>query len=179
MNNKHIAQLFRELANEFDTWPEEAKNTSVFLIDRTKPFDPTFIGKAWTIEEEDKQSLELTNIDVSKIQLTTEFLDGKSYLNGEKKLEWLKKQKLIRLDAKIFQLLWENQNLIPEEWKKDEDGNTRYIYFDGTVLRHPDGSRYVLCLYFRGGEWFWGYGWLGVGWDSQGPSAVLASSSVL
>jgi len=65
--------------------------------------------------------------------------------------------------------------LIPEAWKQKIDGNTTFIFFDGTILRNPDGRRCVLGLYWDGGRWDWRYYWLGRGWDVGSPSAVLAS----
>jgi hypothetical protein len=94
---------------------------------------------------------------------------------GETKLERLKKAGDVRLDAKVFQTLWENQILIPERWKEKTNGNTTYIFFDGTVLRGSDGNRYVLCLCWDGGAWSWSVGWLGSDWHADDPSAVVAS----
>jgi hypothetical protein len=75
----------------------------------------------------------------------------------------------------IFLTLWENQHLIPESWKEKVNGNTRYIFFDGTVLRRSDGDRYVLYLYWGDGQWRWHVRWLVYGWDGNRPSAALAS----
>lgn len=146
---------------------------NMLRIDRSKPFDPaTFIGNGWTIhpdEPEDERSLALTEIDLSKIHLVTMLKPSETSIVGEEKLKRLKRAKHIRLDAKILQALWENQDRIPEEWKG------KYTYFDGTVLRSPGGGRYVLYLCFREGGWRWSGRWLVLGWGSGDPSAVLAS----
>jgi hypothetical protein len=148
----------------------------VISIDRTKPFDPAiFIGEGWTIEEQDECSLALTEADLAKVRFESMFKSGESYVVGEEKLKRLKKAGHIRLDAKIFQTLWENQSLIPESWKEKINGNTRYIFFDGTILRDPRGNRYVLCLCWDGGQWDWRCRWLGFDFDVDDPSAVLAS----
>ncbi|MEK7211397.1 MAG: hypothetical protein AAB731_02085 [Patescibacteria group bacterium] len=91
-------------------------------------------------------------------------------MQGEEKIRRLKADGHIRLDAGIFQALWENKNLIPESWKG------KCVCFDGTVLRDPDGIRFVPCLGWNGGEWCWSCRWLGGGWDADDPSAVLAKS---
>ena len=156
---------------------------------RSQPFNPaTFIGQGWTIwrgpsdgdgltgkEEQDDRSLDVTEIDLSKIQLVTMLKARDSVITGEEKLKRLKRAKHICLDAKVFQTLWENQDRIPEAWKERVNGNIQYVCFDGTVLRSPNGIRYVLYLYFLEGRWYWLCRWLGSGWDSGRPSAVLAS----
>jgi len=148
----------------------------IILIDRSQPFDPIkFLGKGWSFEEQDERSLALTELDLTKVRLEIMLMEGEAYINGEEKLRQLKKADYIRLDAKVFQTLWENQMLIPERWKEKTNGDTTYIYFDGTVLRSPDGDRYVLCLDWSDGQWDWYYDWLGSGWDVLRPSAVLAS----
>jgi hypothetical protein len=87
----------------------------------------------------------------------------------------LKESAHIRLDAKVFQTLWENKDRIPEIWKEKTDGNTTYVFFAGTILRSPRGFRFVLCVYWRGRGWRWRYFWLGGDWFFSYPSAVLAS----
>lgn len=146
------------------------------LIDRSKPFDPeTFIGKGWKIVEQDENALKLTEIDISKIGFDPCLKEGESSVNGEEKLTHLKSKEVVRLDAKIFQKFWENQGLIPEQCKEKINGNTQYIFFDGTVLQRPGGSLYVRCLCWSDGGWHWGYGWVDRGFDVFSLSAVLAS----
>lgn len=161
----------------------------IIKIDRTKSFNPTeFISSGWSIwrgpkdgkglsgeEEQDERALDLTEVDISKIRLETMLKSGEVSVGGEERLERLKKAGHIRLDVKIFQILWENQSLIPEEWKEKTNGNTTFIFFDGTILRGPVGDRGVLCLCWSGGEWDWDGDWLGDGFGADDPSAVLAS----
>lgn len=148
----------------------------IVSIDRTVPFDPVeFLGQGWTIDEQDERSLVLTQVDLTKVQLEHMLKKGENRITGEEKLKRLKKANSIRLDAKVFQTLWENQALIPEAWKQKTNGNTTFVFFDGTILRYPGGDRYVLCLYWIGGRWRWYYFWLGIDWHADNPSAVLAS----
>jgi len=149
----------------------------IVKIDRSKPFDPvSFIGKGWNIEEQDERSLTLTELDLTRVHFKTMLKDNENVVKGKEKLQRLKEAGYIRLDAKIFQTLWENQHLIPEKWKEKTEDNTTFIYFDGTILRRPRGDRYVVYLYWRGGRWHWGYDWLEGDWSVINPSAVLASS---
>lgn len=152
-------------------------NALKVLINRGR-FNPAeFIGQGWSViaAETDARSIALTELDLTKVQQVTMLKDGETYVKGEEKLKRLKSSDYIRLDADIFLTLWENQHLIPESWKEKVNGNTRYIYFDGTVLRGPSGGRCVLCLYWSVGWWYWRVSWLGYDFDQHNVSAVLAS----
>ena len=149
----------------------------VITINRGR-FNPTeFIGEGWIIvtDETDTRSIALPELDLTKVQHVTMLKNGETYVKGEKKLERLKSSDYIRLDADVFYTLWTNQHLIPESWKEKVNGNTRYIFFDGTVLRGSGGRRCVLYLYWSGGQWGWDVFWLEHGWYASHPSAVLAS----
>ena len=148
----------------------------IIPIDRTTPFDPVkLLGQGWTIEEQDERSLALTQVNLANVRLEHMLNKGESQITGEERLKRLKESKYVRLDAKVFQTLWEDKSLIPEAWKQKTKGNTAYIFFDGTVLRRPGGARCVLCLGWDGGQWGWGCGWLDGDWFAGYPSAVLAS----
>lgn len=148
----------------------------MLLVDRSQKFDPVaFIGDGWKIDEEDKRSLMLNEIDLTQVQFVDMLEKGEAYVNGEEKQKRLAKAEYIRLDVRVFQTLWENQELIPASWKEPIGGNTRYIFFDGTILRDPYGSRCVLCLCWRGGGWSWRCLWLVGDFCARSPSAVLAS----
>jgi len=153
----------------------------VISIDRSIPFDPkTFIGNGWSIEEQDERAIALTEINLTEVMFDSTLEKGEKSIKGEDKLKRLKeKTNRIRLDAGIFKTLWENQILIPEKWKEQTNGNTTFIFFDGTVLRDSIGDRYVLFLYWNGGEWSWRCYWLENDWLANNPSAVLASSTLV
>ena len=153
----------------------------VISIDRSIPFDPkTFIGNGWSIEEQDERAIALTEIDLTSVMFDSTLEKGEKSIKGEDKLNRLKeKTNRIRLDAGIFKTLWENQILIPEKWKEKTNGNTTFIFFDGTVLRHSRGRRCVLYLYWLDGRWRWGYNWLEFDWSASYPSAVLAISTLV
>ncbi len=162
-------------------------SSAVIPINRLTPFNPAeFLGKDWSIwrgsangdglsgeEEQDERSLAITELNLSQVQLVTCLNEGEERIAGEERLERLKENNFIRLDANVFLTLWQNQHLIPEVWKKT---NTTFIFFEGTILRSPRGGRCVLCLYWGVGEWFWGYDWLEGDWyGGYYPSAVFAS----
>jgi hypothetical protein len=80
------------------------------------------------------------------------------------------------LHPNILDALFEHQHLIPEDWKKDERGNIRYIFFWAVIFRRPgDEDLYVRCFYFRVGQWSRLYDWLGSDWVGSDPAALLAS----
>jgi hypothetical protein len=146
------------------------RNKIKMLINRSIPLDPAeFLGKGWSIVEQDERSLALTEVDISKICLETMLKDGETRVSSEDRLRRLKEAGHVRLDAKIFQTFWENKERIPESWKKKD-----VIVFDGTELQSPHGDRYVLYLYWYGVGWDWNYYWLGNDWRAGYPSAVLA-----
>ncbi len=64
------------------------------------------------IEEQDKRAMVLEDIDSSAITLES-MLRGETVITGEEHLRRLKRTGHTRLDAKVFQTLWENQHLIP------------------------------------------------------------------
>jgi hypothetical protein len=150
---------------------------SIVIIDRTSAFDPVaFLGVGWSIVEEDDRSLALAEVDLSKVNFETALAEGETSVGGEEKLKRLKEAGHIRLDVKVFQTFWENPHLIPESWKQKTNGDTTYIFFNGTILLSPCGDRCVLCLCWYVGKRYWRYGLLDAQWDADSHSAVLANN---
>ena len=119
-------------------------------------------------------------------------IDGCLYLDGKKVVLFRSERQMIGrgvkgyellteldnqpvLSASILDFLMSHQEFIPESWKKDENGNTIFIFFWGTEYRDSDGSFYVRCLYWNKGTWHEGRHWLVNGWKSNTPAAVCAS----
>ncbi len=65
--------------------------------------------------------------------------------------------------------------LIPESWKQDDDGNTRYIFFWGTVYRRSGGGLCVRCLYWEGDRWHRNADWLENVFGGLLPALLFAS----
>src|SRR3989344_2479392 len=111
-------------------------------IDRSKPFNPAeFIGKGWSVwrgtadgdglsgeEEQDAQSLALSEIDLSQILLEAHLKKGESYTSGEERLRRLKTAQRAKLDAGVFQTFWENRMILPERFKEKTNGDTTFIF---------------------------------------------------
>jgi hypothetical protein len=158
----------------------------------TKAFNPAeFFGNAgWTIwrgsakgkglegeEECDKRADELEVVDWEKVILETHLQNGGTLVQGEEKLKRANASGNIQLGAKQCLSLWEDYKTNGKDsvLEKLRLQGVKRIYFFGTVLRSPSGSRCVLCLDFGGSEWGWRYYWLGTQWNAADPSASLAS----
>jgi hypothetical protein len=131
--------------------------------------------EGWLIEKhvgEGQLALDLTKI---QLYLSANQIDGKVIKGNELRKE-LEKNKVSVLSACVLDHLLLHPELIPEDWKKDEMGKTRYVYFWGTVYRHQHGNLCVRYLFWLDGAWIWDYFWLGYDWSSQGPAAVFAST---
>jgi hypothetical protein len=154
--------------------PEQLCDLLQKFID-TATFSPlTFIGEGWLFAEaRNPRSAALVLLDdYSKVKLSTDWLEGKSSIDGEtRRTRILADTANTPLNADHFLDLWNNKEKIPEEWKKVKG----IITFDGDVLRDSDGNRCVLFLCWRDGEWDWSYFWLDNRWSADDPSAVLAS----
>jgi hypothetical protein len=134
----------------------------------SKQLDPAlFIGDGWSAAEEDQRSKTLTTIDVDAVTLLPCLKRDEQYPPGESCLRLLKEAQYIRLGGNVFLALWENQSAIPQNWKN------QFVFFDGLVLLHRNGNRYVLYLSWHDAAWHWYSCWLGNSRSSHNPSAVL------
>jgi hypothetical protein len=80
------------------------------------------------------------------------------------------------VSAKVLDTFVEHPELYPEEWKKDEKGNTLYVFFWDDIFRDPaDGDLYVRYGFWVGGKVVSLYYWLDNDWLSIHPSASSAS----
>ena len=129
------------------------------------------IGEGWAIVEKRADRLYVNGRKVI-LHLSKRQMNGKS-LKGYDLREELTGKPV--LNANVLDALADNPHLIPEDWKKDEQGNTRYIFFWATVYRNSHGDLYVCSLYFYDGVWSRDYDWLDSVWDGYYPAASLAS----
>lgn len=80
------------------------------------------------------------------------------------------------VSAKVLDYLVAHPELWPEEWKKDEDGNTLYVFFWDDIFRSPaHGGLCVRCGDWHDGEVVSFYDWLDGGWHGNDPAASSAS----
>lgn len=133
----------------------------------------------WLVETHKKQGKLEWNPKNIELYISEKQKDG--YIIGED----LIKESGEGLNANAAEYLLEHQDLIPKEWQE------YYLLFTGTILRSPNGDRYVEYLYFSTDSWRWGRGfdWIDSDFDrhcrvvrlgkSPGNSATLFSSDNL
>jgi hypothetical protein len=141
--------------------------------------DP-FLPDGWKVEEHQKGKvvkLERKGSDLYLDGKKIEFFLSKKQFKGSIEGNDLRKELAAWpvLNANVLDYLREHPQLIPDEWKQDTQGNTRYIFFWGTVYRRSGGRLCVRCLGWDVGAWRWGYIWLDIDWYVYYPSAVSAS----
>lgn len=139
------------------------------IIDTNK--DPLIPYENWTVEEHIKNGKIEWN--PKKVSLYISEKQKSGYINGHA----LRKEIKNPLNANVLDYLLNNLHLIPEEWKADEKGQTRYIYFWDTIYRDSGDNLFVRCLYWVEGRWLASYGWLDGQWDGRCPALLLASSN--
>ena len=133
--------------------------------------DP-FVPDGWTVKEHIKAGQWKFNPNEVEFYLSKEQKKGES-IEGNKLHKELADKPVF--NANVLDYLLAHPELIPDEWKKDKNGNTRYIFFWGTIYRSSGGRLYVRYLRWDGVEWDWGDHWLVRGFDGIDPAAVRAS----
>lgn len=115
--------------------------------------DP-FVPDGWKVEENQRGGLLYWSGTVVKLY-TDPVQKGREYIDGHILRNALKKQPV--LNANVLDHLLKNPDLIPKNWKKDKKGNTRYIFFWGTIYswNRWSGNLYVRGLYWIDGRWDW------------------------
>ncbi len=133
--------------------------------------DP-FVPKGWKVEEHQKGGAFKWDASQVTLHLDKGQKNG-GYVDGNK-LRILLAGKPV-LNANVLDYMLKNPHLISDDWKKDEKGNTRYIFFWGTIYRDSDGRLCVPYLYWYGSGWDWSYYWLGNDFYGSNPAALRAS----
>lgn len=133
-----------------------------------------FVLDVWKVEEHKKGGQLIFDPSHFEFYLD-EGQENDKYVEGNKLRQRLAGKPV--LNANVLDYLLANPDLIPEEWKTDETGNTRYIFFWGTVYRDrgSSGDLCVRCLYWDGDGWRWRYGWLDDVWYRSRPALLRAS----
>ena len=126
-----------------------------------------FIGDGWSAAEEDQRANELVEFHVDEIMLVTCLKKDEQYPTGETCVKLLKETPYIRLGGRAFLALWENQSSIPQSWKE------HFVFFDGLILLHRNGNRYVLYVSWHDDGWHWYSCWVGNSRPDRNRSAVL------
>jgi hypothetical protein len=136
---------------------------------------PNLPNKSWEVEEHKKGGLWKWDEKDVILHLSETQKRGET-IGGNDLRKELENERV--LNANVLDYLLGHPELIPETWKKDEKGNTRYVFFWGTIYRDPGGDLGVRCLDWRGDSWRWIWFWLWSGWSDRAPAALRASSSI-
>lgn len=139
----------------------------------TKPFEPSGLTVAPESDQlPNRVRGQFDSTKVRRLYLSPNQQKGK-VIKGTELAKELASEPV--LPANIIDFYLANTHLIPEEWKNDENGNFRYIFFWGTIYRGADGRLCVRGLYFADGGWCSHYRSLGYDWGGGSPAAVPAS----
>ncbi len=135
-------------------------------IDRKNSFDLKKFGRyrysCVRIVEEDARSLSITEIDLNEVRISyvptgARYLDtGKEhFMDIDYQRKALKNYGFAGLDAYVYEILLENQDLIPDHWKTATTWGS--IIFTGTVLQdisvYGNSWPYVAALKWDGERW--------------------------
>ncbi len=136
---------------------------------------PPYLPDGWSLNPEDQLPGLVkgeVNFDPAKIQFYLDEDQKTGSVVGTELAKRLSEKSL--LPANVLDYLLANPELVPEEWKVDEQGNARYINF-WTVYRLSDGRLCVRYLYWRDGQWRWLYFALAFEFNDQDPAVLFAS----
>jgi hypothetical protein len=117
-------------------------------------------------------------IDGKKVSLhLSERQMGDKQIVGHELRKELEGADQVLLNSNVLDYLYDHPELFPEHWKKDDAGETRFIFFWGSIFRNPsNGYLYVRCLCWLGGELDRHCDWLGFDRVRRDPSASVASN---
>ncbi len=132
---------------------------------------PPFVPRGWKVKEHKKNGKVVLDFSKITLHLSPNQQEGRSIEGNE-----LSKELVSYLvhNANVLDYLLAHPELIPEDWKRDSEGNLRYIFFWGTKYHDSGGYPVVRCLYWFGGVWCWGDFWLDFRWRGYAPAAALA-----
>ena len=118
----------------------------------------------------------------------TRELVGKK-MTGRDLLKELEENKIPVMNTCVLDYLLAHPELIPENWKKDEKGDARNIFFWGTIYHtpkefwYPHGKSYVRGLIYRHNSfspdlcrWHWLERNINSEFGTESPAAILANT---
>jgi hypothetical protein len=134
--------------------------------------NPLIPYDGWNVEEHKKGGQFAWDPTKVTLHLSPNQAEGKS-IAGNRLRKELESQPVF--NANLLDYLVKHPHLIPEEWKQDEKGRTRYIFFWGTIYRDSDSLLFVRSLCWGGGRWRVGDFWLDGSFGVVNLAAVSAS----
>ena len=165
---KNLGLTEEEFLNVMKETMERLKGNNDTLIDLDA--DPC-IPSGWSVKKKGQLPNRVRGKlvwDSTKVGLHfSENQQNNKGVEGHRLRRELKNQTV--LSANVLDYLLAHPELIPEEWKD------KAVFFWGTIYHSADGHLCVRYLYFDDGRWFWNYGELDCGWDSDHPALVFVS----
>ncbi len=138
---------------------------------KPEPLTDSDLPESWLVELRDDDEL---YVDDRRVELFLTQAQRAGAVRGYNLDNQLKSE--LVLHPNIFDALYENTHLIPESWKVDSEGRTRYIFFWAVRFRGSDHFLRVRYQYWNNGQWRRGCDWLGaLSCNVQRPVARLAS----
>jgi hypothetical protein len=157
--------LFRKMLYVQRGYAEVKAGDGVVDLD-ANPFIPR-IG--WEVDEHQKGGFFKWNQNQAQPYSAKQQKNGKVTQGYELRRELEGKRVF---NANLLDYLFAHPHLIPEKWKQDKQGRTRYIFFWGTIYRDEDCDLYVRYLYWDGSKWDCGYRWLAKDWGVDDPAIL-------
>lgn len=158
-----------EVVRLFNSGNFELKVTN-HIIDCDKA--PLILYDGWKVEEHIKGGQFAWNPEKVKLFLSVnQKYDTSTSMKGEELRKELKDQPVV--NANVLDYLLDHPNLIPEEWKVEEKGKTRYVFFWGTIYRDPEDDLFVRYLSFDGSHWKQEHYWLYDGFNDNYSACVF------
>ncbi|MEK7611768.1 MAG: hypothetical protein AAB407_00230 [Patescibacteria group bacterium] len=172
----YTPELMNALAERPDLFKQllqvQLGNAEIRIVDHVVDCDvDPMIPDGWKIEDHQKGGQWKWDPAKVNLFLSDPQKEGKT-IRGTELRKQLQGQPV--LNACVLDYLLAHPYLIPEDWKQDDKGRTRYTFFWGTIYRHSNGNLGVRYLYWDGGRWDWSCRWLDDGWDGQDPAALRA-----
>ncbi len=137
-------------------------------------------GKGLEGPEEIYESAGFSELRAEKMFFEHFLNDGENVVGGELKLVRANESGRLLLGGRSCVALWLDYKAKGEnsvlEWLRKNKGIT-WMDFPGLVLRHSNGYRYMLFLYFNGRSWNVNCHWLNHDWNRNDLSAVLEQVS--
>lgn len=131
-----------------------------------------FIPKGWNIEEHKKGGLLTWELQAQETSLYRSLRQQNgSRIAGNELRKEVKTQPV--LNANVLDHLLVHTHLIPESWKDE------YVFFWGTIYRHPDSRLFVRYLYWNDNRWNWSCTWLAHVWCERSSAALRTGESKL
>jgi hypothetical protein len=133
-----------------------------------------FVFHGWRIVEYQKTSNYINVLmgwDAARGELYVDDAQKNNDITGSTVRERLRGKTVLNADALDF--LLKHPKFIPEDWKKkDKRGNTRRIFFWGTIYCRPNDDLYVRYLCWDKDRWVWDFLWLGALWQDNYTAAL-------